>query len=644
MIIKSMNAVQIMSYATRHKSKLQQSTHFLTKEELDTLLEEVIKPISLFPEAADCNKTTPSTIRMSIIDAPMRNMTKILSGASGTPNDPNIYNVFIVLNFTWKHKSKISVGVLHMLVSYQHGEEKPTENYIVKCVATTKETLALDHLLPEQNLLPVRTYVFSQDVMSTDLESLFEKIPLLFVRYLRTPDKIEEVASMLHRKKSDTRLYFNLRVFTNTDDPTRPYVVRISIANNSRTQNHEIVIEREKERFLDNVIKQLVKNNKDAIKRLRSYASKNNLPFYEKTYHVSMEAIQSFYDMLDSTVWFNVGMFIYKLKNKWDELPPYSGIIESHIAICMEENILHMAFFIPYTNTVIETSLIVLHKEAALGLFPKKQDIPRIRRYALKPSTSTLPPEDSFLEPYIHNSRYSTIIENVRAPTNKTLPGQLEDEIKKWRQSYKKKLIQHFQKRPDDLPRFKLHPSYVEEVGTALKEKQKQKAIQQYVYQKPLEQIPTGNVFRQSLLRKRQQVRQELAMYDSPEDLVEKIWTDLNLIDPIQYQAIHNPVRSPYNPAGIYQKKSLQDWLSKHSTRLDPMSRKEMPTTFVPMVDQKLHRFVSGLHDKIQKIMTDQTTDDLIKKINLWKLHLDHEKHKVFQTIIRKKQKQQQKT
>jgi hypothetical protein len=214
----------------------------------------------------------------------------------------------------------------------------------------------------------------------------------------------------------------------------------------------------------------------------------------------------------------------------------------------------------------------------------------------------------------------------------------LEPEIEKWRQQYKKRVRQHALRHPDDTPKLGLHSSYATEIQGALHQKKKGQALRQYLYRKPTDPVPTDHPFRQDIQKERRRVRQQTAPYETPEDLVEFILMELNLIDPITATPIRDPVRSPYVPTGVYQKQSLEGWLSREGLRLDPLSRKEMPSKFKPQTDQRLKACIDRVDADMNAILQDEGADDNVKKTRLWILRQDLAKNKAFQQYIKKKQ------
>ena len=269
--------------------------------------------------------------------------------------------------------------------------------------------------------------------------------------------------------------------------------------------------------------------------------------------------------------------------------------------------------------------------------FPDAKYAKDVRRHALDPSRQ-LKPEDAFLEPYVRGHRYDIISQNVRVPTNKNLPKHLVGQIEKWRVHYRQKLRQHLSKHPQDAERLGLHKSYAQEVAGMVREAHLQKAIRQFVHTKPAQQVPADHPFRKQIQQERR-VRQQAAKYTDAEELIDEMLEELNLIGPISGKPIQDPVRSPYVPSGIYQKQSLSRWLGRGGLRLDPLTSKEMPTTFVPHTDEPLKKFLDvELYPKIKKIMQSKQADD-VKKVRLIRLRQQLTRDGVFQKVIKLQKK-----
>lgn len=621
---------KVIQLATRHKSKLQQETYQLSRPDLRSLFLLIKKMEENVPPVADCNKIKPKHINRHVIDDELTEMKNLLKNTRGGGG----FIVSMIVNFTWSSQkiNGFSIALMNIFVFYQDNEQT-SSLHIEKCIATNQR-LYMDSILPEKDLFLMHQYVFAREVQREDLDFLVSNIPNLF-KDNTTAQEVNHILSMLDSKKKDMRIYLCLRLFLKKKEQQEYWVVRLSIMYDKKLDNFEFLSDKTDDRRLLSIIKKLVSANKNPVQRLRSYASTKNLPLYEKTYHVPEETIVEFNNNYTNTDWFNMGFLLYTMKvEHWDKLPLYSGIFPIHLAICLEENLIHFALYIPYIKIAVETQLIAEKKQGVLTFFPEEKHKKTIHRHALNPNL-TLPPEDTFLMPYILDDRSNIISENVRVPTNKSLPRHLVGDIEQTRRGYKKKLQQYFRKSTDKMSGFQVHRSYIQDLEKTRMQREKQDAIQQYVYQKPLKQVPIDHVFRQDIMKKRHEVLQGLDGYDTPDDIVDKMLADFNLIDPISYIPIVNPVRAPYSPTAIYQKQGIQGWLSRGGLHLDPISGKEMPTSFVPIVDQKLKSFITKLEHRIQNIMV-KDMDDLHKKILLWTLYQNLLRKDVFQKIIKK--------
>lgn len=625
----------IMQYAMKHNSKLQVENYDLTKENLDMLL-DVLKEIEKkIPNSRDI---TPRNVNKFDIDLPMKSIQEILLSESG--DDAN-YKVFIVLNFTWERSiQNMTIGLMNLWVSYHSMENKQASQIVnIQKYVSSNDNVVLDDILPEKGLILIKKYAISREIMSKDIPILHEKLGALFKDNRINAKVLNEINAMVDTKNADSRVYINLAVYAKREDDNDYLILRMVLSYGARMHHYQFRTGIQNERLIASLAEKLTHSTKNPIQKLRSFASKRGLPFFEKTYYVPEEVILHLYTDFKNAVWNDLGWFIYDTKNELDTLPPFAGVFMIQFAICIQDSQFLMGLYVPYLNISIETYIMVLEEfftKRRREFFPDDAYVATIRRHALNPSLP-LKQEDSFLKPYIDDMRYNTIAQNVRIPTNKSVPPHLTQEIERWRKHYKKNLLQHFGRHREDIKKFQLHKSYAQDIERATHQKQRETSIREYTQLKPTQQIPSTHPFKQDIQRERQRIKKALQEYETADDMVEKIWTDLNLVDPISSTYIKNPVRSPYVPTGLYQQKSLHDWLSRSSLKLDPLSRKGMPTTFEPKVDQKVKSLIQNVQGKIQTILS-KDTDDFHKKLDLWKLHQKLAKDNVFQNTIRRTQ------
>lgn len=633
-----MNLTQLMTYAHTHKSKVQKETYDLSEEQFN-ILKENLEMIKTIPVIKDCEKITERTAPKFIIDEIMYNIQQILSQPSGGKD----YTLLFILNFNWKRSiGSYAIGLMNMIVSYKHEQTQPQKYTFSKCVVSV-ENIFLDNILPEKDLFLLKKYIISKDIINSDLPIIRAKLDHLFLQEELDEKTINEIISLLDKKKSDDKIYINLEIFVKREETADYIVLKMDIAHKTELYHYAFKTRAEHDNSVESLIKKLTQSSKTPIQKLRSYANKKHLPFVEKNYHVPEQYLLTFFNELRETKWQDIGILIYNLKKELDELPPYSGVFSIQLAVCLEKETFHFGLYIPYLNISVEIYIEVLssfYEKKKREFFSDDKYKTMIRKHALNPSLP-VKQQDLFLMPYIQTERNSIISQYVDNPTNvSTLPTHLKESIFQWRQLYKKNLKQHLTRHPENIEKFNIHPSYRTEIQgliTQQKEKkQKQKEIQKYVFEYPFQSIQQQNKYRQDIQRERQRIQQELNKYDTPEELIEDILTELNLMDTIgrDPKPIQKPVRSPYNPTGIYQQQSLKQWLSRRT--LDPLSRKELPTTFQPVIDQELRLFIKNLHEKFHKIM-DKTEDAYMKKLKLWKLKQDLQKTNVFQQIIKKK-------
>lgn len=617
---------QLMNEAIQNKSKIQQETYKLSQESLDELMTVMGEMGTKIPSTENCQTIKSPT--PFVIDKYMKNMYDILTSPKRTGN----ISVYVVLIFTWMHSiGSFAIGKMNLLVTFRGKGHRLT-----RCIAS-KNNILMDEILP-QNLDLVMNYVFTKDIMGANMDTILEKFRDFFDNEsAMTETKLNQIVSLLDTKRYDRRIYMGLYIYTKHQDDGDVWVVRFNISYKRIAHHFLFQTPISNRKLIDMIQEKLIKRVKNPIQKLRSYAAKNNLPIFETTYYVSKEEITEFHELFSNVIWNNIGLLIFEMKKHWDSLPPYTGIYPVHLAVCQEEELFHMAVWIPYLKLMIDSYMNILDHEIQnfkKNFFPDERYKDTIRRYALNPSLP-IKLQDSFLAPYVYNTRYNIITENVRIPSNKNVPSHLAPSIKQWRQFYKKKLQQHFQKDPQSISKFQLHESYKQDIVNALTEKQRQKAIEHYLYQEPLKQVPIDHVHRQEILKKRKQMKQQVEQFDSVEDIIESIWSDLNLVDPIRSTTIVNPVRSPYLQSGIYQQQSLRQWLGKGGLRLDPLTRKQMPRHFEPRVDQAVKNLIMELHEKIDTILGSDE-DEAVKKLRLWLLKKDLDKRRVFQQIIKK--------
>lgn len=624
----------IMQYATKHNSKLQVETYDLTKENLDMLL-DVLKDIEKqIPNSRDI---TPRNVNKFNIDLPMKSIQDILLSESG--NVAN-YKVFIVLNFTWERSiQNMTIGLMNLWVSYHSMENKQASQIVnIQKYVSSNDNVVLDDILPEKGLILIKKYAFSRDIMSKDIPTLHEKFGALFKDNRLNVKVLNEINAMVDTKNADSRVYINLVVYAKREDDNDYLILRMVLSYGARMHHYQFRTEIQNERLVASLTEKLTHSTKTSIQKLRSFASKKNLPFFEKTYYVPEEVILHLYTDFKNAAWNDLGWFIYDVKHELDTLPPFAGIFMIQFAICIQDSQFLMSLYVPYLKISIETYIMVLDEyfeKRRREFFPDDAYVSTVRRHALNP-TLAVKQEDAFLQPFINDTRYNIIAQNVRNPTNKSVPPHLTQEVERWRKHYKKNLYQHFGRHRQDIKKFQLHKSYIQDIENATRQKQRETSIREYTQLKPTQQIPSSHPFKQDIQKERQRIKKVLDEYETADDMVEKIWTDLNLVDPITSTYIKNPVRSPYVATGLYQQKSLNDWLSKSSLKLDPLSRKGMPTTFEPKVDQKVKSLIQNVQGKIQTIMS-KDTDDFHKKLDLWRLNQKLTKDNVFQDTIRRK-------
>lgn len=631
-----MNLTQLMQYAHLHKSKIQKETYDLSEEQVELLIENINK-LRRIPETKECDRITERNASKFMIDDIMFTIRDILSQSINTVAAE--YSMLVVFNFNWKVAiGSYAVGLMNMIVSYKKQDVEPKKVFLSKCIVSV-ENIFLDNILPERNLFPIKKYAISKNIMNVNLKPLLQKLDLLFTKTTIQEKDLDEVISFLDKKKYDDKIYMNVEVSSKRERLADYLIVRVDVAYKTQMYHYMYKARAEDSHVIDLIVDKLVgTTTKNPIQKLRSYASKKNLPFYEKTYHVPEEYLVKLYAELREAKWQDMGILVYNMKKLLDETPPYSGIFTIQFAVCLEGETFHFAMYIPYHNIPLEIYIEVLpafYEKKKREFFPDEKYKAIIRRHALNPSIQ-VKQQDLFLMPFIENMRESIVSQHVENPSNvSSLPIHLKDEILKNRQVFKTKLKQHFKQYPQLISRFNLHPLYENELVNLQKQKQRQQNIQNYVYKHPYKQVQQQNKYRQDIIKERQRLKKQLDEYETPADLIELILTDLNLIDPITSEPIQKPVRSPYNPTGIYQQESIKQWLSRKS--LDPISRKEMPTTFQPSVDPSLQDFIKTLKDKIASIMEREEEDEYVKKIKLWKLKQDMEKRNVFQQIIKKK-------
>lgn len=630
---------EIMEYAMKNNSKLQVETYDLTKENLDMLL-DVLKEI----ETQIPDPTTNITIRnvkKFNVDVYMKALQEILLSETG---DVANYKVFVVVNFTWERSlHNMTIGLMQLWVSYHSIENKQGSKIVsIRKYVSSDDNIILDDILPEKGLILIRKYAFSREIMSKDVPILHEKFGLLFKDDRIHPKILNEINAMVDTKNADTRVYINLAVYAKREEENDYLILRMVLAYDTRMHHYQLRTGIENERLVASITEKLVQSAKNPIQKLRSFASKKGLPFFEKTYYVPEEVILHLYTDFKNVLWNDIGWFIYDLKNELDTLPPFSGVFMIQFAMCIQDAKFHMSLYVPYLKISIETYIMVLEEyfeKRKREYFPDDAYVTTVRRHALNPNLP-FKQEDAFLEPYVKDMRYNIVVQNVRIPTNKSVPPHLKQEIEKWRKHYKKNLVQHAGKHKHDIKKLQLHKSYLQDIESSLRQKQRQVSIRQYTQINPTQQIPSSHPFKQEIQKERQRIKRVLDEYETTDDMVEKIWTDLNLVDPISSTYIKNPVRSPFVATGIYQQKNLNEWLSKSSLKLDPLSRKGMPTTFEPKVDQKVKSLIQNVQGKIQTILSKEDTDDFRKKLDLWKLSQTLDKDKVFQHVIRSKREQ----
>lgn len=601
---------KVIRQALLYKTKLQNKTYQLSRMDLQSLILIIKRIEDNVPRTIDCNKIKPDR---HVVDDELFEMENLLKNS----RNGNV-NVNVIVNFRWNPQkiNNFSVALMDIIVFYED-DGKTFTMHIKKCIATF-ERMHMDNILPEINLFLMHRYIFAKDIVKENLDSLLTDIPNLFKN--PTEDQINRIISMLDSKKKDLRLYLCLRMFLKKSHQEEYWVIKLSIIYNNRLNNFEFTFQQNERGRMFQIIKKLVSANKNPLQKLRSFASSRNLPFYEKTYHTTEEKIIEFNENFHNTEWFDIGFLIYTMKiEHWDNLPIYSGIFPIHLGICLEGNVIHFALHIPYIEVDVETQLIAENKQGILKFFPDEKYKKAIRKHALNPNIP-LPPEDTFLKPYIIDDRISIISENVRVPTNKSLPSHLVGDIEKMRQKYKNKLYQYYKKFPDRISKFQVHKSYIQDMKQ-IQEQQKRK--QQEAQQRKKQQEA--------------QLMRELDKYDTPDDIIDEILMKFNLIDPINFEPIVNPVRTPYSQKHFYQKQSIQKWLSKGGLRLDPNSGKGMPTSFVPIVDQNMKSFIMELSNKINEIMENKDIDADSKKFLLLRLYHDLLRKDVLQTVIKKK-------
>lgn len=636
-----MDLTSLLRYAHQHRSKVQKETYELSAEQFARLKENLDR-LKAIPVQTDCEKITERTAPKFLVDEIMYNIQEVLA----MPSQGNDYPVLCVLNFNWKRSiGSFAIGLMNMIVSYRHKQEPPQKYTFSKCVVSI-ENIFLDNVLPEKNLFLLKKYIISKEIIHTEFPLFLDKLDHLFMQDQWDENTIKDTLSFLDKKKSDDKIYMNLEIYVKQEEEdNRFFFIKLDIAHKTELFHYSFkTLEEKNMGLVESFIKKITQTTKNPVQKLRSYANKKHLPLFEKNYHVPEQYLLMFFQALLETKWQDVGMLIYNLKKELDALDPYSGIFSVQLAICLEKETFHMGLYIPFLNISVEIYIEVLssfYEKKKREFFPEEKYKTMIRKHALNPSLA-VKQQDLFLMPYIQSARNNIISENVVNPTNvSTLPTHLKDEILRWRQTYKKNLRQYVSRFPEVTEKLHLHPSYNAEIQQLVAQqkerKQRQKEIQKYVFQHPSQQVGQQNRFRQDILRERKRIQQQLQKYQTPDEFIDDILTELNLMDTIgrDPKPIQRPVRSPYNPSAIYEQQSLKQWLSRRT--LDPMSRKQMPTTFRPVIDQELRVFIESLHKKINQIMNRKQETDERKKLRLWKLKQELQKDNVFEQIIKKK-------
>lgn len=634
-----MDVDDIIRHATQTFSRVQTQTYYLTHIRMMDLLSVFERIAEDLPEHPDCEKIRQDKLARITIDGYMDEIRNILSADADADDAPII--AYLALNFTWKKQYRyLSVGEMRLWVAYTDKEvlqQDPRSLSVFRCVSA-RDKMRMDEILPEKDLRVFRRFSVAHLILGSKLQDIFDLTLTLFKG--GNPADIDKLALLLDTKQNDAILYFNGTFSTNAKDQS--VLIKLHASDENHSNHYAINIPAGKDQA--DIIRKF--NQKlfiatEPINKLRSYAVRKRLPFLERVYYVPEQVHLFFYDALRLARWDDLGGVIVEAQKQWEDFPPYSGVFPIYFALCVEGHMFHLAVYSPHKNIKVQACILMHDDELEARtreFFPDAKYAKDVRRHALDPSRQ-LKPEDAFLEPYVRGHRYDIISQNVRVPTNKNLPKHLVGQIEKWRAHYRQKLRQHLSKHPQDAERLGLHKSYAQEVAGMVREAHLQKAIRQFVHTKPARQVPADHPFHKQIQQERRRVRQQAAKYTDAEELIDEMLEELNLIGPISGKPIQDPVRSPYVPSGIYQKQSLSQWLGRGGLRLDPLTRKEMPTTFVPHTDEPLKKFLDvELYPKIKKIMQSKQADD-VKRVRLIRLRQQLTRDGVFQKVIKLQKK-----